>query len=210
MAPTCPWVRLKSVAHSATRNPRTTNPNAVAISATMHAMNDRVSLVMLPVCPVIRSSKLAFALCQVLDEEKPALAGTDYIEIAVAVDIYHRDLHPSAHAAAIVDDMFDPLAGLACRRDIFIPIDAQRLLFAGIAAVVGHEALAGDDVLTAVAVQIDKRGGVRLGPRGVDRPSSPLAVPALFEPEQAVVVPGTGNDVVPAVTVDVEDVHEPE
>ena len=32
---------------------KVTNPNAVAISATMHAMNNRVSLLMLPVCPVI-------------------------------------------------------------------------------------------------------------------------------------------------------------
>src|SRR5262249_51165692 len=115
--------------------------------------------------PSLRRDKLVFAFRKVLDEEESALAGTDYIEIAVPVDIYHRDLHPPAHAAAVVDYMFDPLD---CRRlppshgggvgpDEFIPINAQRLLFAGIAAVVGHEPLASDDVRAAVAVQVHHR-----------------------------------------------------
>ena len=53
--------------------------------------------------PVLRAFR------EVFDEEEPALAGTDYIEIAVAVDIDHGKLHPSTHPAAIVDHMFDPL-----------------------------------------------------------------------------------------------------
>src|SRR5689334_1998732 len=109
----------------------------------MQAMNNRVSLLMLPVwvCTLISFSS-AFTFRKVLDEEEPALAGTDYIEIAVAVDIYHRDLHPPAHTAAVVDYMFDPFARLTRRGGgrgggwwpgILIPVHAKRLLFAGIA-----------------------------------------------------------------------------
>ena len=48
---------------------------------------------------------------EVLDEEEPALAGTDYIEIAVAVDIDHGNLHAGADPAAVLDDVPHPLAG---------------------------------------------------------------------------------------------------
>ena len=44
----------------------------------------------------------------------------------------------------------------------------------------------------------------------VDHPARPLAALALLEPEDAVVVAGGGDDIVPAVAVDVDDVHEAE
>ena len=73
-----------------------------------------------------------------------------------------------------------------------------------------HEALAGDEIEPAVAVQIDQRRGVALRPGGVDRAARPRAVGALLEPEHAVVVAGGRDDVVAAVAVHVEHVHEAE
>ena len=62
----------------------------------------------------------------------------------------------------------------------------------------------------AVAVDVDQRRGVSLRPGVVDDPLGPLAVRPLLEPEHAEVVSGGGDDVVAAVAVDVEHVHEPE
>src|SRR5712692_9463864 len=103
------------------------------------------------------------ALGEVLDEKEPALTRTDEIEIAVAVDVDDGNLHPATYAAAVVDQMSDPLdstrpraaapARLRLRtsadwwcRTIFVPIDAKRLTLTGIMAVVRHVPFAGHEV----------------------------------------------------------------
>ena len=73
-------------------------------------------------------------------------------------------------------------------RTMLEPVDAERLAFAGIVAVVRHESLARDEVQLPVAIQIDQRRGVPLRPRIVDLPARPFASLALLEPEHAVVV----------------------
>src|SRR5688500_20004733 len=99
------------------------------------------------------------ALREVLDQEDSAFAGTDYIEIPVAVDIYHRNLHAGTHPAAIVDDVADPLPLLRSRE--FIAVRAKRLLFVGVPDVLGHESFAGDQYFTPASIQMAQRGGVR-------------------------------------------------
>ena len=75
----------------------------------------------------------------------------------------------------------------------FVPVQPERLALAGIAAVVRHEALAGDEIEPSVAVQIHERRGVALRPGVVDRCAASTAVVALLEPEHAVVVAGRGD-----------------
>src|SRR4029450_3197831 len=100
-------------------------------------------------------------------KKQPALPRADHIQIAIAVDVDDRDLHPAAHPAAEVDDVAHPLesGGTASRRSarpVLEPIDAERFAFAWIVAVVRHEALAGDEVQLLVAIEIDQRRGMAL------------------------------------------------
>src|SRR5687767_9228542 len=135
----------------------------------------------------------------VLDQEQPALAGAHHVEIAVAIDVDDRDLHPAAHAAAVVDKMADPLhlrrlRPCSARRGglehpELVPVDPERLVLARIGAVVRHEPLAGDQIESSVPVEIDQRRGMSLRPRTVDDPLGPLLVRSLLEPEHPEVVP---------------------
>src|SRR5260370_36163276 len=77
---------------------------------------------------------------EILDEEEAALPRTDETEIAVAVDVHDGNLHPATHAAAVVDQVADPLdsaisrgiapaalrsrAGADRCRTMFVPVDA--------------------------------------------------------------------------------------
>ncbi len=72
----------------------------------------------------------------------------------------------------------------------------------------GHPALAGDDVLFAVAVEVSEGNGVDLGPGVVDHVFDPLSVGALFHPEEAVVVGVAEHEVISAIVIDVVDVDE--
>src|SRR5687768_14701843 len=148
---------------------------------------------------------------QVLSEEQPAFSRTDEIGISITVHVDDGNLDARADAAAVVHEMADPLDGRRsalrvrrpgpgarrCRlRAELIPVHAERLAFSRIAAVVGHEPLAGDQIEPAVAVQIRERGGVPLGPGRVDGAANPFAPLAVLEPEHAVIVAGGRDDVV--------------
>src|ERR1035438_10591966 len=63
-------------------------------------------------------------------------------------------------------------------------------------------------MLLAVAVQSDQREGVRLRPAFVDDVLGPMAVGALLQPEDAVIVGHGSDDVVAAVAVHVVGVNE--
>src|SRR5688572_5337376 len=150
---------------------------------------------------------------EVLCQKQPALPRTHHVEIAVAIDVDDRNLHPAAHTPAEINQVSDPfhLSGVAARHGtVFIPVDSERLTFAGIRSVVRHEALARDQIQAAIAVDIDERRRVSLRPCIVDDPLRPLAVGTLLEPEDAEVMTRCGHDVVPAVAVDVEYVEEAE
>src|SRR6187455_711933 len=86
------------------------------------------------------------AFREVLCDEHAALPRAHKVEIAVAVEIGDRDLHAAAHTAAVVDQMADPFhlrpsgtAGCGGDLAILIPVHAERLPLARIAAVVRHE-----------------------------------------------------------------------
>ena len=93
---------------------------------------------------------------------------------------------------------------------MLVPVHAERLAFPWIAAVVRHEPLARDEIQPAVRIHVHECRRVALRPGIVDHAARPTAIRTLFEPEHAVVVRRRGEDVVPAVAVHVEDVHEAE
>src|ERR1017187_2698294 len=106
---------------------------------------------------------------QVLKYKEAALAPDGEVEIAIAVDIRHGNLHAPAHAASVVDNMPRPHYTLAVfRLMVLVPINAQRVALAGIVAVVRHETLAGKQSLASVTVEVHQRQCMRLRPRFVD------------------------------------------
>src|ERR1022692_2959145 len=149
-------------------------------------------------------------LGQILGQEQAALAAAHDVEVAVAIQIRHGNLHAAAHPAAVNDNVANPLDGAFGVLAVLIPIDAERFALAGVVAVVGHVALAGDQVLLAIAVEIHQHRGVRLRPCVVDDMVQPFSVGRLLEPHQAVIVSATGEHVHPAVLVDIDGVHEAE
>ncbi len=94
--------------------------------------------------------------------------------------------------------------------DLLIPIDSQRFALSRIVAVMRHEALAGEDVEFAIAIQIDERGCVGLRPGIVDQSLGPLIIRALFEPHDSVIMGIGGNDVISAIAIHVGDIHKAE
>src|SRR5688572_28495222 len=98
----------------------------------------------------------------VLEQVQAALAGADEVDVAVSVDVHRWNLHAAADLAPVGDHVADPFRPTLGIRPELIPVEAERLLFAGILAVVRHEALAGDEVGAAVRIEIDQRRGVRL------------------------------------------------
>ena len=59
-------------------------------------------------------------------------------------------------------------AATACQRAELIPVEAERLAFGGIGRVACEITLTGDQIRLAVAVQVNQRGSMRLGPRVID------------------------------------------
>ena len=105
--------------------------------------------------------RYGFRFVRFSTKNKPLFPGTDQIEIAVAIHIDDRNLHPSAHPPAVVDDVPDPLGPGRAFSEL-VPVHAERLLLARVAAVVRHEPFAGHQVQTSVGIQIDERGRVPL------------------------------------------------
>src|SRR5580765_3192847 len=92
-------------------------------------------------------------LLEVIDT---VFVGDDDVEETVGVHVVDFEL--SADTAVVVEDMFGPnwlpaTAGRGFAGELE-PGDFRRLVFAGVAAVVGVVALAGDEVGEAVAVDI--------------------------------------------------------
>ena len=106
--------------------------------------------------------------------------------------------------------MFSPGAAMVWRVNFAagavppVVVDGRRLGGARVAAVVGPDALAGDQLLLAVAVEVGQRQGVGLRPGLVDHVLLPdgRAVGLrrlLLPPVQADVVAAAEDDVEPAV-----------
>ena len=90
-----------------------------------------------------------------------------------------------------------------------IPVDHQRIVFAGIFAVVAQVAFAGHQIKLPVAVDVGQHQAMRLRPTGVDRVLYPAALLVrldnLFQPVQADVVPAAPDHVRVAIAIDVVD-----
>src|SRR4029453_686446 len=102
----------------------------------------------------------------VQEQVEPELAGRDDVDAAVAVDVDHGELAAERRPLAGSGDRVAREApGLALPP---VVVDARRLGCAGIASLVGPDALSGDELLAAVAVEVGQREHVRLRPRLVD------------------------------------------
>ncbi len=199
MAPSCAPVKPNSAAHVARMPPRMPNPMPVARMARKPAHNSRWAFEAM-------ASALAVALLMVVfflfrRTRSPRTADTRSLYLFSGTFVRFstrkspllpgqtRSRSPSASISATGSCMPAPIrppksttwrthstvpAGALWQA--LVPVDAQRLLFAGIAAVVGHEALAGDEVQPPVPVEVHERRGVALRPGAVDRPPRPLAV----------------------------------
>src|ERR1700748_3444740 len=106
-----------------------------------------------------RSSEASSLICgsgSWFGEEEAGFAAADQIEMAVVVEVCGYDLHAAAHAAAVVDHVADPFEAAVARAlrsvgrggdfAVLVPVEADGLAFAGVVAVVGEVALAGDEV----------------------------------------------------------------
>ena len=97
----------------------------------------------------------------------------------------------------LVDEVTDPLDPTRGRASRLVPVEAEWLSFARIAAIVCHESFAGEEIDATVGIEIDERRRVTLRSGGIDRSPGPLSVGALLEPEDTIVVTGGRDDIVP-------------
>src|SRR3954447_25792070 len=118
-----------------------------------------------------------------------------------------RNLHAAAGLAAVVDDVFHPDNFAVIAFQELIPVNAEGVASAGI-GVVRHIALAGEEVGTAIAIEIDHGHGVGLRPGFIDRVFCPLMIGALLQPKEAVVMRGSRDEIVPAIAIDVVGINE--
>mgnify|MGYP003693545321 CR=1 FL=1 len=133
-------------------------------------------------------------LGDILRQKQPALPGANHIEVAVPVDVDGRICMPPPIRPAEIDDVADPSPQVHSRGQMAHPDDAQTgrrpaALVRRIAAVRAMNRLPVTKSGRLVAVQVDQRRRVPLGPRTVDLSGAPICHPStLLEPEQAVVV----------------------
>jgi hypothetical protein len=94
------------------------------------------------------------------DEDARFVADDD---VGQLVAIHIADLHIDADAAFGIDEVRDEIDAAFAIALRLIPIDDAVAALVGVVAVVRPVALAGDDVLDAVAVDVREVRGVRLG-----------------------------------------------
>src|ERR1700722_5344219 len=141
---------------------------------------------------------------EVFKYKQTRLAAHGQIQVAVAIEIRHADLHARADAASVIDHMFDPFDGAVFRRTVFVPINSQRLAFARVGSIVRHIPLASHEIGASIAVQIHHGHRVRLRPRVVNHVLLPLAGTQILHPEHAVIVAHRCDQIVSSIAVDVE------
>src|SRR5438105_6916121 len=160
--------------------------------------------------PGQRDAALLALRCQVLEEEEAGFPGNHYILISVAINIYNGDLHPSASARAVIQNMALPLQS-ATHHDSFVPIDSQRLIGARV-VVVRIVAFARDEFEFPIPVQVCQSQRVGLRPAIVYQVFDPHTIPAiilfLLIPEDAVIVCQAGDQVRQTIAIHVFSVYE--
>jgi len=101
----------------------------------------------------------------VLKEVHAGFARSGDVEIAVAVQIHGDELRACASGAVDADGIARELAGFAID---FVVVDNERIVGAGVVAVVAAVALACQQLQLAVAVDVDHLERVHLRERFVD------------------------------------------
>ena len=96
-----------------------------------------------------------------MKQKNPALAGDSHVKVSITINVKDRDLHPASNPTAVMNNVADPFPSLAAL-DPFVPIQTERIVAAWIVAIVGEQALSGDQFRPPVAGQIDHGHGVRL------------------------------------------------
>ena len=141
-----------------------------------------------------------------ISTHSPCLLGAVRSELAVLVQV--DDVVLAAEGDVLARGG-DGVAGELQRLLVpLVVVDGRRLGGARVAAVVGPDALAGDQLLLAVAVDVAPAQGVGLGPALVDGVLLPRGGAVgrrglLLPPVQAAVVPAPEDDVQAAVAVQV-------
>ena len=102
------------------------------------------------------------------------------------------------------------MPGPGSRRGIeVIPVDHQRIVLAGVLAIVTQIAFSGDQLVPAVAIDIGQHQRVCLGPAGIDSVLGPaglrVGLPGLFQPIQPGIVPAAPDQIAIAVLIDILD-----
>ena len=99
--------------------------------------------------------------CLLLDKSEDAFFVADNdVRLAVLVEVTCGDL--AANAGVVVDEMGREFHGAVLLSSSTKPIENGGVMRAWISAVVGVVALAGNDVLNAIAIDIDAGHGVWL------------------------------------------------
>ena len=148
-------------------------------------------------------------------EKHAVLVRHHHVRQGIAIGIARLDLH--ADAGVVIDQVGDELDCSVGRPHGAEPVDHRRIALARIVAVVGPEALSGDDVLESIAVDVFQRHGMELTEgnairilqriRRDDGMAEKLAV-LLLEPSQAKLVGRqAGEDVLIAVAIEVVGMH---
>src|SRR5260370_23849206 len=66
---------------------------------------------------------------EILGDEEACFAAAHDVKVAVAIEILHGDLHAAAHAAAVIDDVADPLHCAGPTPAVLVPIPAEPVPF---------------------------------------------------------------------------------
>src|SRR5262245_49780504 len=154
--------------------------------------------------PVVNASSLRLVLLQ----KEARFAGADDVHVAIAIHVAYYDLQTAAGLAAIGDGVAGPFDAATRHALEFVPIETQRVLVARSGGIAGHVTLASDEIRLSVAIHVGEYRRVGVRPGIVDDMLEAGAVGALLEPTESVTVRARGEDVVPAVAVDVEDVKK--
>src|ERR1700677_4371246 len=101
------------------------------------------------------------------------------------------------------------MRGWSCRGDlaILIPIEADGLALPWVCAIMCEIALASDQIQLAIAIHIHQRRRMRLRPGVINNVLYPLPVRGLFIPRKPIIVGHSGEQILAAITVDVDEIH---
>src|SRR5260370_30899932 len=69
---------------------------------------------------------------EILGDEEARFAAAHDVEVAIAIQILHGDLHAAAPAPALIHDVADSLGGRVPALSILVPIQTPRITLSGV------------------------------------------------------------------------------